>query len=166
MAKIKNLGKTEQPIGWQIVHVETDNPPEGFNTCDVYKQSYVLAWLQAHNPTQWRLLPIFKGSVEAPNMVALDLPAEPKEKWFIVRRQERYEQRVAVKALTAQQAIDKVAQDDDCTEYFPPEYVETLDPINWDAGMVVDADEVSRIEQYVDGNDEYRQHIHKKAGVY
>lgn len=53
-------------IGWQIVHTETDNPPNGQMTFEIYQLEDVLGWLLAHDRKEWRLLPIFEGDVEEP----------------------------------------------------------------------------------------------------
>lgn len=60
--------ETASPIGWQIVERETDDPPAGMTTYEVYSLETVLAWMQEnrHQASRWRLLPIFDGDIEEP----------------------------------------------------------------------------------------------------
>jgi len=59
-----------KPQGWQIVHRETDNPPEGFLTFELYSLEYCLEWLstQGEDRGLWRLLPCMEGDVEEPTL--------------------------------------------------------------------------------------------------
>lgn len=59
-------------IGWQIVHRETDDPPFGMSTYEVYPLDFVVRWfalLPVREKSRWRCLPIFEGDVEDPLMV-------------------------------------------------------------------------------------------------
>lgn len=60
-----------RPVGWQIVETETDNPPEGMMTYELYTLDFCLGWLAAspEERAKWRLLPCFEGDVEEPTFV-------------------------------------------------------------------------------------------------
>lgn len=54
-------------IGYQIVHRETDNPPWGVGTYEVYPLDVCLGFLESHQERGlWRLLPVYEGDVEEP----------------------------------------------------------------------------------------------------
>ena len=56
-------------LGFQIVSTETDDPPEGMTTYEVYPLTFVIDWLRNRPDEEkpdWRLLPVFNGDVEEP----------------------------------------------------------------------------------------------------
>lgn len=58
-----------QQIGWQIVHVETDDPPPHMDTYEIYPIDFVVRWFAGLSNDQkplWRCLPVFEGDVEEP----------------------------------------------------------------------------------------------------
>ena len=56
--------------GWQIVATETDSPPEGMTTFELYSLEFCLGWLLAMDDRiKWRLLPIWEGDVEEPILI-------------------------------------------------------------------------------------------------
>lgn len=67
------------PIGWQIVHRETDDPPDSQTTFEIYTLAFALDWLNnnAEERALWRLLPIYEGDVEEP--VFVENAAEGRE---------------------------------------------------------------------------------------
>lgn len=55
--------------GWQIVHRETDDPPQGMTTYELYSLEDCLDWLGGcYNRSLWRLLPCDEGAVEEPTL--------------------------------------------------------------------------------------------------
>ncbi len=62
----------KKPIGWQIVHSESDDPPPGMSTYEVYPLEVVVEWFACltdeHKP-YWRCIPIFDGDVQEPVMM-------------------------------------------------------------------------------------------------
>ena len=58
----------ERLVGWQIVDGDTDDPPPGMHTYEIYTLNFVLDWLADPevDRSYWRLIPIFDGDVEEP----------------------------------------------------------------------------------------------------
>lgn len=64
---------SHKPVeGYQIVHAETDEHPEGMTSYEIYPLNYCLEWIDNNrsstdlNPDWqcWRLCPIYEGDVE------------------------------------------------------------------------------------------------------
>lgn len=68
--KRRSQGKTErQLLGFQIVNTETDDPPDGQMTYEIYPLAFVITWfrkLPRIMKPQWRMLPIFDGDIDEP----------------------------------------------------------------------------------------------------
>ena len=177
MAEINYEERLRNPIGWRIISRETGKPIRSMDRNEVCKMSFALAYVQAHGSDKFTMLPVFPGDIKNPLMIDYDLPTpavmaklkpvetkEPEEKWFIVERQERYRQDIVIQAVNSTEAVRKV-RDGYGLEYFPAEYVETLDGNTWDVEEA-DAGDIPRIEAYYEADEDGRQHIHKNAGVY
>jgi hypothetical protein len=65
-----------EPIGWQIVHRQTDDPPGGMATYEIYSYEFVIRWIGMKRSEQdgwgWRLIPIFEGDLPEPVFVAAE----------------------------------------------------------------------------------------------
>lgn len=71
-------------IGYQIVHSETDNPPAGMTTYQVFRPDFVIDWFGKLSDDQkpyWRILPIFEGDVDEPRMMP-DRPSDAGRYWL------------------------------------------------------------------------------------
>jgi hypothetical protein len=69
-------------IGFQIVEVGTDNPPDDMTTSQVYPLDFCLDWFRALTVAQkpyWRLLPIFDGDIDAPTFPTYSFSFARKE---------------------------------------------------------------------------------------
>lgn len=55
---------TREVIGWQVVDA-TDNVPPGMFSYAVYSLAHCLE-VQRTEPSRWRLLPIYEGTIEEP----------------------------------------------------------------------------------------------------
>ena len=57
-------------VGWQIAHKETFDPPDDQATFEIYTFKFVNFWRDKQdNPSEWRLLPIYEGTIENPVFV-------------------------------------------------------------------------------------------------
>lgn len=56
-------------LGFQIVHTETDDPPDGMTTYEIYPLHFVVQWFRELSPQDkpnWRMLPVFEGDIDEP----------------------------------------------------------------------------------------------------
>jgi hypothetical protein len=58
--------KRRHCIGFQIVEIDTDNPPKSMKTFEIFPLDFCLDWIHANDPKCWRLLPIFSNDVDGP----------------------------------------------------------------------------------------------------